>query len=309
MIARSPLGVRRSGAAPDGVPPISIVATVSDLSAGRAPAPPREVQCLEVRADLTGDIDIRPLRERFSGALLYTLRGSAAGGGCDDSPERRRARLLAAAEHYDYVDLEADHDLHPAVLDRIAPERRVLSWHGPGTDLAGLRRQFAALTAVDAHLYRLAPAADTMEQALAPLLLLESLGRGDVTAYARGPIATWTRVLAARYGAAAAFGLLEADRRGPGQPGREGELPVRRLLADYPHQLVSGAERVYGIIGAATTMSLCPLAHNTGYVSLGLPALFLPFSSDELPRTLATLRTGFDKLGLPLGAMAVVAPH
>jgi 3-dehydroquinate dehydratase/shikimate dehydrogenase len=342
--AVSPLGVPRAGATPSGERPISIVAGLSmwtpamgraALSAaltaatsspalradspsaprpeapGGAPGPrPPKIRCLEIRADLTGDINPGWLREQFSGAMLYTLRTRAAGGGCDDPADRRRERLIAAAAHYDYVDLDADHDLHADVLDRIPPERRVLSWHGPATDLAGLRRTFAALSTVDAHLYRLAPAAKTMAQALAPLLLLKSLERADVTAYARGPAATWTRVLAARYGAAVAFGRL-ADH-GPQAAARaaaEGDLPVRRLLIDYPADLVLRAERLYGILGASTSGSLCPMAHNTGYRSLGLPALFLPFSSDELALSLADLRTGLDELGLPLGAMAVVAPH
>lgn len=304
MTAHSPLGIRHAGTGPGSERPVSVVATLSDPSAASDATrmrPPPEVRCLEVRADLVGEIGAGVIRENFSGSLIYTLRSTAEGGGCADPPERRRERLIAAAEHYDYIDLEAARDLHPTVLDRIPAQQRVLSWHGPGLDLDGLQKRFAAMATVDAHLYRLAPTADTMAQALLPLLLLKSLERDDVTAYARGPVASWTRVLTARFGAAVMFGRLDDDRP-------DGELAARRLVADYPHEVLSRAEQINGIIGASVTMSLCSLAHNTAYLSLGLPALFLPFSTDELPRSLDELSTGLDELGLPLNGLTVVQP-
>ncbi|MGH3388538.1 MAG: type I 3-dehydroquinate dehydratase [Actinomadura sp.] len=304
MTIPPPLGLRRAGTGPEDERPVSIVATLTDRSAADGATPLRpapEVRCVEVRADLTGDVDVGAIRANFSGGLLYVLRSTAAGGACDDPEERRHERLIAAAGQYDYVELDVARDLHPTVLDRIAPERRVLSWYGPAVDLDGLQKRFAAMATVEAHLYRLAPTADTMAQALVPLLLLKSLDRDDATAYARGPVASWTRVLAARYGAAVMFGRLDDDRP-------DGELAARRLLADYPHQILSRAEQINGIIGSAVTMSLCPLAHNTAYLSLGLPALFLPFSTDELTRSLDELSTGLDELGLPLHGLCVVQP-
>jgi 3-dehydroquinate dehydratase/shikimate dehydrogenase len=311
--AVSPLGVPRPGTTPDPERPIAIVAALTSLPTAQAAAPaPRsyEIRCVEVRADLAGDLDPGRLRDRLPAALLYTLRSVAAGGCCDDPADRRRERLIAAADHYDYVDLDADHDLHPDVLERIPPERRVLSWYGPATDLDGLGGKLAAMTAVGAHLYRLAPAAGTMAQALAPLRLLKSLDRGDVTAYARGPIALWTRVLAARFGAAVAFGRLDDQRPDvETRAAAEGELLLRRLVTDYPRELLIRAERLYGITGGSVNGSLGPMAHNSGYRSLGLPALCLPFSCDELPPALADLRTGLDELGLPLSGMVVLSPH
>jgi 3-dehydroquinate dehydratase/shikimate dehydrogenase len=322
MTAHSPLNSRRSDATLDGERPLSVVASIAGPPATAA-APleqlrelerlPAGIRCVEVRADLTGDIDPRPLRDHAPGGVLYTLRSAAEGGGCGDPPDRRRARLVAAADHYDFVELEAGRDLHRTILDRIPPHRRVLSWYGPAADLAGLRRRFAAMAAVPARLYRLAPAADTMAQALVPLRLLKSLGRDDVTAYARGPMAAWTRVLTARFGAPIAFARLPGSTTDPSYLDQhaqtEGELPLRRLLADYPHQLLTRADRLYGIIGAATAKSLCPFAHNSAYRALGIPALFLPFSTSELARSLEELHAGLEELALPLRAMAVVAPH
>ena len=265
------------------------------------------IRYIEVRADLTGDIDPAPLRRNFSGALLYTLRSTAEDGGCADPPCLRHQRLIAAANRYDLIDLEAARDLHPDVLSRIPPQRRVLSWQGPATSPAGLRGRLDRLSTTSAHWYRLAPRADTHAQALAPLLLLRSLDRDDVVAYARGPSAIWTRVLAARYGAAAAFGWLGES---PDAWARaEGELPVRRLVTDYPPQVLSPASRIYGIFGEKTTTSMSPFMHNMAYRLLGVPALFLPFITADLGRCLSELTAGLDELGMPLCGAALTAPH
>jgi 3-dehydroquinate dehydratase/shikimate dehydrogenase len=281
---------------------------------------------MEVRADLVGDLDPAALRAYFPGALIYTLRSAAAGGGCADPADRRRARLIAAAGWYDYVDIEAPRDLHPDVLAAIAPERRILTWPGPAPAAPGaapgdgaatspvgpaaLRRVFDTLAAVPARLYRLAPQAETLPQAAAAPLFLKSLARDDVMAYARGPSGTWTRVLTAKYGAPLASGWLDdaaaADLK---PPPPDGELPLPRLLADYPGQLLAEVRRLYGIIGGQVTMSLATRMYNAACRSLRLPALFLPFSTQELPRSLEALRADLDELGLPLCGATVVRPH
>src|SRR5262245_11110474 len=74
---------------------------------------PEAVSWLEVRADLVGDLPPEWLRRHFPGGLLYTLRSCAAGGAGADTSLERRARLLAAAPHYDLIELEGDRDLLP----------------------------------------------------------------------------------------------------------------------------------------------------------------------------------------------------
>lgn len=285
----------------------SVVATIARWHEGSRKALSKlapEVSCIEVRADLAGDIDHRDIRARFVGKLLYTLRSTAAGGHCADPPRRRQERLIAAAAGYDFIDLEAGRDLHPALLEQIPPDRRVLSWHGPAADLTSLRRTVDEMTTVRAHLYRLVPRAESQAEALLPLLALRSAGRGDLTAFASGPAGIWTRVLAARYGASAVFARLDSD----GLPA-DGELSLDRLLAGYPLDAIYRARQTYGIIGGSTAASLSPLVHNTAYRSLGMPALFLPFSASELSRSVTALSAGLADLGLPLRGMTVIAPH
>src|SRR5688500_4327847 len=108
---------------------------------------PAGVEWLEVRADLTGDLDPKPLRKIFPGKLLYTLRSRAEGGGFEGSAERRKRRLLDAAKRYDFVDLEMARDLLPEVLKTVPPERRVISWHGPAAPLAALQSCFRRMAA------------------------------------------------------------------------------------------------------------------------------------------------------------------
>lgn len=290
-------------------PALSLVATLTSWPGSqdlRPFAAEPAIRCIEVRADLTGDIDPAPLRRSFSGTLLYTLRSTAEDGGCPDPPYLRHRRLIAAANHYDLIDLEA-RDLHPDVLSRIPPPRRVLSWQGPATSSPGLRGRLDQLSTTSAYWYRLAPRADTHAQALAPLRLLRSLDRDDVVAYARGPSATWTRVLAARFGAPAAFGWLGES---PDAWARaEGELPVRRLAADYPPQVLIPANRIYGFIGQKATTSVSPFMHNMACRLLGVPALFLPFNPADLDRCLSEMTAGLDELGMPLCGAALTAPY
>src|SRR4026207_615329 len=94
----------------------ALVATVLEVpSAGGQEllALPRSVEWLEVRADLTGDLDPVQLRRHFKGNLIYTLRSNAEGGQSSDVVSRRHDRLLAAANQYDLISLEGERDLLP----------------------------------------------------------------------------------------------------------------------------------------------------------------------------------------------------
>ena len=102
----------------------TIVATLTAAPApGALEALPAAVEWLEIRADLTGELDPEALRRRFRGSLLYTLRSAAEGGSFAGPISVRRERLRRAAESYDRVDLEADRDLAPELLAGIPPER------------------------------------------------------------------------------------------------------------------------------------------------------------------------------------------
>ena len=264
-----------------------------------------EVEWLEVRADLVGDVDPAPLRKAFRGKLLYTLRSRAEGGAYEGSAERRKRRLLDAAPRYDRVDLEMARDLTPDVLKAIPPEKRLLSWHGPATPLATLQAHFKRMAAVDAALYKLIPSASAPGEELPPLQLLQGLERQDVTAFAMGPAGVWTRLIAPRLGAPVVYGAAGDI------PGAPGQLTVQRLIRDFGLPELRPVEALFGVLGNPVSHSLSPRIHNAGYRALGIPALYLPFHAESFGDFwLEVIESGcLEEMGLPLRGLSVTTPY
>lgn len=299
-----------------GGPTPSVVATITgstaltDAAASRLRELPREVSAVEVLGDgVRGDggrAAAARLRELTGRRLLYTLggEGSDGSGGAGATRERRTESLLAAAAHHDYIDLDADLDLHRAALDAIPPDRRVVTLRGVVRDVADLSARLARLRAVGARIYRLTPRADTVRDALLPMRLLASDGGTDVTAYATGPAGMWTRVLAGRYGARLVFGSVDVDEQ-RGSTG--GEIPLWRLTGHYRLGALPEVDQIFGLIGGWCGASLAPLVFNTAFEAVGLSATYLPFVIGEF--ALTDLQHGFEQLGLPLRGVTVVAPY
>jgi 3-dehydroquinate dehydratase/shikimate dehydrogenase len=266
----------------------------------------RWAEVLEVRADLVGEPDPATLRESFDGRLLYTLRSRHEGGAFDGSPERRHERLIAAAAAYDLVDLEASRDLVPEVLEAIAADRRIVSWHGPPAELIELEERFAAIARTPALLYKMVVLATTPSEAVAPLLLAAAVGRADLLAFAAGRAGAWTRFIAARYGAAVLYGAAA-----PASPGAPGQLTIEELVTDYGLPDLPPVRAFYGIVGRpVVSSSLSPRLHNGAYRELGIPAAFLPFEAEALGDFwLDVIESDlFRRLGRHLLGLAVTVP-
>ncbi|WP_344859704.1 type I 3-dehydroquinate dehydratase [Amycolatopsis ultiminotia] len=261
-----------------------------------------EVDLVEVRADLAGAVDPAWLRDRFDGRLVYCLRSRDQGGEFDGSAEARHTRLLAAAEHYDVVDLEAEHDLVPELLNRIPARQRRISWHGSAAEHGVLHERFDRMAATDAGLYLLTVDVSRAEQALAPLRFLHAAGRSDVTAFGTGAAGFWSRLLAPRLGAPVVFGGLADNSIA---------LPtVEQLVGDYGFPQLRPLHTVYGIIGRSVLKSVSPRVHNTGYRTLDIPALYLPFQVEDFGSFWSEVaESGLAELGFPLRAATVVSPH
>ena len=267
------------------------------------------VSWLEVRGDLVGDLDPAPLRrmlpDGLPGKLLYTLRSRAESGAFEGSAERRKRRLIEASERYDLVDLEAARDLSPDVLQAIPAEKRVLSWHGPATNLDGLKALFERMAVVEASLYKLIPTAAQAGDEIPVLLLLASLERRDVAAFAAGPAGAWTRLVAPRIGAPVVYGAL-GDR-----PGAPGQISIRRLREDFGLPELPPVERLFGVVGNPVSHSLSPRLHNAAYRALGIPALYLPFHAESFGDFWLEVVESevLEQINMPLRGLSVTTPH
>lgn len=258
---------------------------------------------LEVRADLLGELDPQWLRERFPGRLLYTLRSVAEGGRFEGV--RRRATLLgAAARAFDLVDLELERDLIPDLAALVAPEQRIISWHGVAEDLPELDAVAQRMLETPHLLVKLVPTAVRSGLDLLPLQLLRQLGRNDVAAFAGGSIGFWTRLLAPRLGAPWIFAAAGAVPAAPGQ------LSLARLERDWRLPSLRPIERLAGVVGDDALSSLSPRLHDGALRELDLPVLYVPFQVEHFSDFwMDVVDSGaLDALGFPLAALAVTAP-
>ncbi len=287
---------------------VKIVATVTSGSSLEAPdleARLKKVEILEIRGDLVPEVSVEWLRQRFAGQLLFTLRSAAEGGEFGGNPSRRAERLQeAASAGFDLIDLEAARDLGATLLAKVAPERRILSWHGPAADPADLQTRFQSMLGVPAYLYKLIPRAQQAGQVLAPLQLLAQLQRRDVVAFASGVIGSWSRFVAPRLGAPVVYGALGGEPGAPGQPS------VARLCRDYGFPALPSAEVIFGIAGCPVAHSLSPRIHNAAYRQLGLPAVYLPFHAESFGDFWLEVVESevLSTIGLPLRGLSVTSP-
>lgn len=263
-----------------------------------------QAQILEVRADLTGELEADWLREHFRGELLYSLRSRIEGGRSDASLERRHQRLIQAATHFDLVDLEVDRDLDPDVLAAVPASGRLISWHGGPRTLGELQSVFARQNVEQARYYKLIAQAMQPGQEVAPLALLHSLGRDDVIAFATGAIGTWTRLIAPRLGAPVVFGSAAQKPAAPGQPS------IEELIVDYGLPELPNVGRLYGIVGFDVAHSLSPRIHNHAYRQLGIDGFYLPFHVEAFGDFwLEVVESGtFGELGFELVGLSVTSP-
>lgn len=297
-----------------------LVATLTRVpGADELAALPREVDWLEVRADLTGEPgedQLRPLLERAraaGGGLIHTCRSRAEGGAGPDDPARRQeaivraaARTIAGEPAYALLDLEAERDLHPEVLDAVPAERRLLSWHGPPGTVTEIEDRIGEMTATPAVLYKLVTEARQPGEELPGLLALAATDRPDVVQFSTGEGAAWTRLVAPRLGAPVVYGAFSGDA-----PGAPGQLSVARLVDDFGLPELGTVEALFGIVGNPVSHSLSPRLHNRAYRELGVPALYLPFFTEHFGdfwlEVVESLR--LEDLGLPLRGLSVTAPY
>ncbi len=285
---------------------VELVATVATpVSPGDLLEIPQQTAWLQLRADLAGDVSAEWLRDFFPGSLIYSLRSRQAGGGFDDGVKERHRRLILAAREYDLVELEADSDLVPEILEKIPPNKRMISWRDVQCEVASLRSAWQQLSAVAARFYCLTATATRTSDGLPPLLFLQELNRRDVIAISEGPAGLWSRLLSPYFGSPLLFGQLDHQSRGLG------ELHIQRLISDYGFPALCPLRELYGMAGNRLFQSPSPRLHNRAYRELGYPALFLPFHVEHFEDFWREMvkAPALHSLGIPVCGLVIVSPH
>lgn len=255
---------------------------------------PASVQWLEVRSDLVTELDTDWLRDRFPGRLIYSFRG--------DSVDRQE-RLITAAATYDRVELDADRDFTPELLNQVPQEKRIVSWYGQANNSSELRERFDQISSVPAGLYKVVTLSERVSEEFLPLWLLKSLRRTDTVAYSHGTLGFWNRLLALQLGAPAIYGAVA--------PNASFEPTVAKLIDDYGLPEVAPVKELFAIIGNPVFHSLSPRLHNASYRAMGYPALFVPLLVDAFDDFWSefVLSRVLDGIGFPINGMTVASPH
>jgi 3-dehydroquinate dehydratase/shikimate dehydrogenase len=283
--------------------PATIIATIQAPLCRRTGDLGGDADRIEWRADLLGDATPAGLTER-GGKMLYALRSKLEGGEGPTERDVRTARLLAAAKRFDYIELEGARDLDHAILAAIPPHRRVISWHGHATEAGALRQLLASFRRAEASLYRFVTTSEEVAAALAPIQFLAATGRRDVIAYAESANATWTRPLAARYGAPVVFGNV-ANGQAP--------LPTDlcALVRDYGLPDLHRVTELCAIVGKPVNGSFSPQLHNAAYRARGASRLFVRFPVESFGVFWqGVVETAlFEAIGIRVRGVTVASPH
>jgi len=257
---------------------------------------------VEIRGDhLRGEEIVELVREARR-PVVVAVRGRLHGGGFDGTEEARCGILRTALEAgARFVDVE-----HQSAAAGLAAGERgarvILSAHGApcdGDTLVPLYRQMARSGAA---VLKIVPRAEALAQvgAVKSLLKLAADERRRLVCFADGPPGAVTRLLACAWGSWATYG---AARRGA-ETGC-GQFAVRDLLEAYAVHEISGATRLFALVGAALRQSPSPAMHRAGYLEAGLDARYLTIETERFDELLPFLEP---RAPFVLGGLAVTMP-
>ncbi len=229
---------------------------------------------VELRLDGVGDLDVQGVLAGRRGQVIVTCRPAREGGRFDGSEDERLDILnRAAALGADYVDIEWD-SAHEPLISRRRGRGVIVSSHDFEGVPGDLRARFAAMRATGAEVVKIAVTAHGLADNL-PLLALgsESAGHGRVALVAMGDSGLASRVLAARFGSCWAY---SGDAVAPGQ------VTPERMVSEFRFRTVTGASRVFGLVGRPVGHSVSPAMQNAAFDATGLDAVYLPFAARDV---------------------------
>ncbi|MEL6866562.1 MAG: type I 3-dehydroquinate dehydratase [Bacteroidota bacterium] len=231
-----------------------------------------QVQYLEWRGDHLDQLGpCYSFAQQLGWQQIYALRSREEGGQFDGSLSARHQQLIAMAPKVELVELEAERDLSPAILQAIPAHKRIIAWHGPVENPFALATRLHRYRQTPAAFYKIIPEVSRSGEEVDILAFLKSQKDEKLITYAAGPIGRWTQILAAHWGSAIMYAEAQAS-----QPNGE-YFPLNRLVLDYDLPHLRPFNYLAGIVGNPVFTSLSPRLHNTTYRQLGLDCLYLPF--------------------------------
>lgn len=253
---------------------------------------------IEFRVDAMEEVNMEELLEGRRKAVIVACPLTDAGGKFTNGSAASLARLrAAAAAGASYVDV--DWRLADLLTDLPPRCRRIVSFHraeGMPADPAQLL-QFLRPLAGDTDLLKIVPAASRLEDAL-DLAKLCLDGQGRIIAFATGPAALVSRLLAIAAGAPFVYAAPAAgSETAPGQP------TLAEIRAVLPPRGGGATTAIFAVVGRPIGHSLSPAIHGIALRILGFDAMFLAFEP-------ADFMTFFSKINLLpfVRGLAITAP-
>lgn len=243
----------------------------------------RETSTVELRLDwLRSDEErarlLRWLKKtKLRGATFIATCRRRPGGGqlTGDAGNELRWLRQAGEAGCQWCDLESEtlRELRGKPIRQLAlPSRVLLSVHD-FRRTPPLGRVLNSLSHRDVDAMKIAAIAKTIGDSVR--LLRAARRSKNIVAVPMGDVGLPARILALREGSALAYALV-AEATAPGQ------VSLYEMRHLYRAHKLTGRTRVYGVIGDPVGHSLSPLLHNTGFVTRGVDAVYLPFLVSEL---------------------------
>jgi 3-dehydroquinate dehydratase/shikimate dehydrogenase len=239
--------------------------TAAELRLRRDAAVAAGADLVELRLDLSGEVDVTAALDGRTAPVIVTCRAKWEGGqfsGAED--ERRRILDCALQRGAEYVDVEFAAPFRSDLMASTAGRRIVVSIH----DFDGVPRdvteRLRAMRATGAEIVKLA----VMTHSLSDNLQLLQLERsGKTVLIGMGPAGIATRILAAHFHSHWSYA---GDGHAPGQ------YSASRMLGEFRFRDVSKRTAIYGVVGSPLGHSISPAMHNAVFRAAGIDAVYLP---------------------------------
>ncbi|MDR3672087.1 MAG: type I 3-dehydroquinate dehydratase [Holophaga sp.] len=249
----------------------------------------------ELRLDLFPDEDPEAMVRDLGGRCLVTCRRAEEGGAWTGDEAGRLERLLRGARSRpEWVDLEWDLEVPPALEDCLSHVRLLRSVHVP-PGVFDLEQRLRRLPRGDAfkwvgHAHSLTDNA----RMRAPLAWARD-HEVALSAFLMGPKGMASRCMQAAWGGC--FTYAQPDDAGPAAPG---QVTLGRMLGWRCHKLHAGY-RLCGVLGQPALHSLGPGYHNPRFQRAFKDLLYLPLECGDPGEAMAALEA-LDLVGASLTA-------